>query len=125
MDEIEKKLVCIGCPNSCRLNVTGTRDKPVISGNRCPKGAEFARAELICPMRCLTTTVKLVGGELPVLPVRTEGEIPKSIIPDAMKEISKIKINAPVECGSTVIENLLGTGVRLIATGAGERRREE
>ena len=125
MDESVKRFVCIGCPNSCRLTVSGTVEKPVISGNRCPKGEAFAKAELTCPMRCLTSTVRLIGGTLPVLPVRTDGEIPKKLIPDAMKLISQIKINAPVACGSTVLEDILGTGVRLMATGTGERRREE
>ncbi len=121
MDKVIKELVCIGCPNSCRLTVKGSRENPEISGNRCPKGAEFAKSELTCPMRCLTSTVLISGAKLAVLPVRTDGDIPKSLLPEAMKEIAKVKVEAPVKCGDTVLSNLLGTGVRLMATESAER----
>ncbi len=116
MSEIYKELVCIGCPNSCSLILSGTEEEPQVSGNRCKKGRDFALSELKCPMRTLTTTVTLVGGDTPVLPVRSEKDIPKAKISQAMKETSKIKINAPVECGAVVLENIAGTGVRLIST---------
>ena len=35
---------------------------------------------------------------------------------DCMKEINKVSLKAPVNFGDVVIENILGTGVDIIAT---------
>ena len=37
-----KELVCITCPNSCRMTVEQKDRKWVASGNRCPRGQKFA-----------------------------------------------------------------------------------
>lgn len=110
------ELVCITCPNGCRLTVTQQDGEVSVTGNACPRGIEFARAELTHPMRSLTTTVRTKSAAMPMLPVRTEGEIPRELIPAAMQALRRVTVSAPVRCGDTVVENLLGTGVRVIAT---------
>ena len=42
-----------------------------VTGNNCPRGDKFAHQELTCPMRVLTTTVAVSGGDEALLPVRT------------------------------------------------------
>ena len=54
--------------------------------------------------------------ELPVLPVRTAGEIPKEKIRAALREIASLEVTEPLRCGEVVCENLAGTGVPLVAT---------
>ena len=116
MSEIYKELQCIICPNSCEITVEGTVEEPKISGNRCKRGRDFALSELKCPRRTVCSTVVLLNSDSRLLPVRTEGPIPRDKISQAMKEIGEIKITAPVQCGDCVLENIADTGVKLIAT---------
>ncbi|MEA4911842.1 MAG: DUF1667 domain-containing protein [Oscillospiraceae bacterium] len=113
-----REFVCIVCPNGCRLTaaVDEKSGEIAVTGNLCPRGAAFAQAELTCPMRSLTTTVRTVFPDRPVLPVRTAGELPKDRIAEAMCFLAEYKLTKRVRCGDTVIANLLGTGVKLIAT---------
>ena len=87
----------------------------------CPKGVQFARDELTHPVRSLTTTVRILGAALPVLPVRTDGEIPKEALKAAMAELGRVRVQAPVACGDEVLKDLAGTGVRVVATCTLER----
>lgn len=113
---MERELVCIVCPNGCRLTVRRAGDEITVRGNLCPKGEAFAKAELTHPMRTLTTTVHTVGAALPMLPVRTDGEIPKELLGAAMAALAGLRVAAPVRCGQTVLADVAGTGVAVIAT---------
>ena len=55
-----KQLVCIVCPNGCRLTVTEEGQGIHVTGNRCPRGIDFATTELTHPMRTISSTVKTV-----------------------------------------------------------------
>lgn len=48
--------------------------------------------------------------------VRTQNPIPKGKIWDCMAAIRKAKVQAPVQIGDVVIENVCGTGVNVVAT---------
>lgn len=110
-----KQLICIVCPNGCHLNVdeeNGFR----VTGNRCPRGAEYARAELTHPTRILTSTVKIRGAIHRRCPVKTDRPIPRGRLLDAMDRLNGIDLTAPVKRGDVVIHNLIGTGADLIVT---------
>ncbi len=106
------ELICIQCPRSCHLNIEGD----VVTGNGCKRGEAFAKAEAVAPMRSVTTTVATRFKDYPVLPVKTDGEIPKDQIFELMKFVSKICVDKKIRYGEIVSENILGTGVNLVAT---------
>jgi CxxC motif-containing protein len=60
--------------------------------------------------------VRTVFPEAPVLPVRTDGEVPKKIIPALMRELSTALVTERIGIGGTVIRDILGTGCDIIAT---------
>ena len=109
------ELICIVCPKGCHLQVDETNGFAV-TGNSCEKGEAYGKAELMHPTRTLTTTVKVLGGELPRCPVRTASPIPKDKMFEAMSVIDRLAVAAPVQRGQVLIENVLGTGADLIAT---------
>jgi len=113
-----KTILCIVCPNGCRLNAEKSAEGfgYAISGNRCQRGIDFAIAEITNPMRTLTTTVRTSFPGIPVLPVRTAGEIPKGKIMEAIKYLNAITVSRPLGIGKVVVENILGLGVDIIAT---------
>jgi len=110
------ELYCITCPTGCLLNVQDSGDELIVEGNSCNRGVDFAKAEIINPTRSLTTTVRTTFPDTPVLPVRTDGEIPKGKIMDVMRALNGIVISSGLGCGDTVLENAAGSGIRVIAT---------
>lgn len=60
---MKREFTCIVCPNGCRLH-TEVENGAVtsVTGNRCPKGRDFAGKECTAPTRSLCTTVKTLGA---------------------------------------------------------------
>jgi CxxC motif-containing protein len=115
---VEKKhFVCVICPIGCEIDVVHDGDKIVsMEGNKCEKAQEFVRQELIEPKRILTTTVRLEGARLPVIPVRTDKPVPKRLFPRILRQLKGIELQAPVNMLDVVVENIAGTGGNIIAT---------
>lgn len=113
----EKLLTCIVCPIGCALSVMMDNAGILsVDGNTCKRGEAYARAELTNPTRLLTTTVVIEHGCLNRLPVFTEYEIPKSMLFEAMKVLNNVRVQAPVTLRQVIIEDLLGTGVKVLAS---------
>ncbi len=110
-----KELICIMCPKGCRLKVEEGGGYAV-TGNACPKGAEYGRKEVTNPTRVLTSTVKITGAIHSCCPVKTDRDIPKQLVLKAMDVLSGVVLKAPVRRGEVVVSNILGTGANLIAT---------
>lgn len=116
------KFNCTTCPSECLLTVEVERDADgvaevrSVAGNSCPRGDRFAHQELTCPMRVLTTTVAVSGGDEALLPVRTSEAIPLALHAQAMNLIRGLVVNAPIRMGDVVLENLLNTNIDLIAS---------
>ncbi len=110
-------IICIGCPKGCRMEIN-TEDNEIkqISGYSCAIGKKYAREEFFNPTRILPTTVKVVNGELPLVPVKTSKPIPKEVIFKAMQEIATIEVEAPIEIGQVIRRNFMGLEANLVAT---------
>lgn len=114
---------CTTCPSECLLTVEVERDANgsvvkvrSVTGNNCPRGDKFAHQELTCPMRVLTTTVAVSGDDEALLPVRTAEAIPLALHAQTMTLIRDLVVNAPIRMGDVVLEDLLDTGIDLIAS---------
>lgn len=114
-----RTLTCIGCPLGCEITVSLQGGEVTgITGNTCKRGAEYARNEVTNPMRTVTSTVCVQDGMIPVVSVRTKGDIPKEKIGDCMKALKDVTIKAPVQIGDVVLPNVGDTGVDVVATKA-------
>ncbi len=111
-----RNLICIGCPMGCPLTVTMDGEKTDVTGNTCPRGADYARKEVLSPTRIVTSSIRVTGGEIARVSVKTKSDIPKSKIFDVMAEIRAQKAEAPVQMGQVLIRDCAGTGVDIIAT---------
>ena len=85
-------------------------------GHRCPKGENYVKQEFSAPVRSISSTVLVEGGELPLTSVRLTKPIPRERIFDAMREIRKVKVKAPVSIGTVVIKGILGYDSGVIVT---------
>ena len=113
-----KELICVSCPIGCAVTVTLDDNNEVVSvtGNTCKRGDSYARQECTHPERMLTSTVKVTGSRLPVVPVKSAKPVPKELLLDCMQEINRVTVQAPVHIGDVVLANILNTGVDIVAT---------
>ena len=109
-----KELICINCPMGCHLKVDV--ENKTVTGNTCKRGEVYGINEVTNPVRVVTSTVKVNGGELPVVPVKTAGAIPKKLNFECMKVINETTVNAPVKMGEVLIKDVLGTGIDVVAS---------
>ena len=62
-----------------------------VTGNTCKRGADYGKKEVTDPTRIVTSTVRVQGGTLPVVSVKTRGDIPKSSVMDCVLAESYVK----------------------------------
>lgn len=108
--------VCILCPKGCLVQMSVEGDHCITIGNACPKGAVFAEQEYRHPVRTLCTTVKTNSEQYPRLPVKTAQSIPKNMQMQVMMCLNEVCVDLPILVGTTIVENVLGTGVNIVAT---------
>ena len=114
---MKRTFTCIICPNGCEVEAEYEETEVLsVSGNLCPKGKAYVVQELTDPRRTIASSVRVEGGELPLTSVRLTRPIPKNRIFDAMREIRKIRLQAPVRIGDVAIAGLLGLDSDVIVT---------
>ena len=111
-----KEFTCIVCPRGCSLTVEEVNGEYTVTGNSCPRGAEYGRNEISNPTRVLTSTVRLQGGSLRRCPVRTDKAVPRRKLMEIMKLLDQVELTAPVTVGQKVITDVCGTGADIIVT---------
>lgn len=112
-----KHLTCIGCPLGCALCVElSDGEVPKVSGNTCKRGDIYARKEVTNPTRIVTGTVRVSDGDIPMVSVKTESDIPKDKIMDIMDALRTLHVTAPVHIGDVLLADAANTGVNIIAT---------
>ena len=114
---MKRTVTCLGCPNGCEIEASYEGSTVLsVTGNLCPKGKGYAVQELADPRRTIATSVRVEGGELPLVSVRLTKAIPKDRIFDVMREINRQTVKAPVHIGETVLKDVLGLGSDVIVT---------
>lgn len=114
--EIEQKIICITCPKGCTLEVTHDGQTVLNTKGGCRRGREYAQRELVDPRRMVASTVKVKGGIHPLLPVATAAPFPKPRIHELMDALRQVEIQAPVEPGQVILDDVLGTGIAVLAS---------
>ena len=108
---------CIVCPTGCEIKVKkGEQDQIVFEGYTCNRGLEYAEQEYREPKRILTTTIRVKNGFLPLVPVRTDKPMLKDKLGEALLQIAKTEVKAPIKMGEILIKNILDSGVNIIAS---------
>lgn len=110
-------LTCVTCPIGCQITVTRNGDEITsIVGNTCKRGEAYARNEVICPKRVITSTVRDTQGNL--ISVKSSAPIEKKLMLEAMKLINAAVINGQTAIGDVIIDNILDSGTNIVATKA-------
>ena len=111
-----KIMTCITCPVGCELTVEYEGKRLIsVSGQTCHRGEKYASDEIQNPRRVLTSTVEISGAKIKFMPVKTDKPIAKDKIFEAMQEINKIKIKAPVKIGDVLGSDFTEKGINIVA----------
>ncbi len=111
---MERKITCILCPRGCAMTVSGEVGNLQVTGNTCPKGAEYAINECTNPVRTVTSIVRINNRKDTMVSVKTEQPIPKGKMMDVMSRLRSISVSAPVKIGDVILPDVFGT--KVIAT---------
>ena len=114
----QQTIVCTACPNGCKIDVLVEHNEIThLTGFACKKGRAYAVAECTESKRIFTSTafVRTSNGRH-ILPVRTDGEIPLAYMRDAVIKLREKQFVPPIREGDILIENILDTGVNVMAT---------
>ena len=114
-----REFICVTCPVGCAIEANVEDDALVsIKGEACNRGLAFVREELSDPRRMLTTTVRIRGADLPLVPVRSRAPLPKGLLLPVAQLLRDIELEAPTREHQVVAVDVLGTGVDIITTRA-------
>ena len=121
-----REFTCLVCPRGCLLEADSEKSGDGrVKGAACAKGIAYAVQELDDPRRTFSTSVRVLSGEAPLVPVRLTKPIPRAAIDEALRLIHAMALTAPVEAGQVLLSDILGFGGEVIAVRsvkAGERK---
>ena len=118
MANTTRKIICVRCPRGCEIITTlDGYSITSIEGNVCKLGNDYAQNEISDPKRIVTTTVKVLNGEFPLVPVWTTTPIAKDKIMELMQLLKNMELTAPVKSGQIVLENIFNLSVNVETSG--------
>ena len=112
---MKRDVTCIVCPKGCKMVVSNIDGEYIVEGNTCIRGSKYGVDEVTNPKRVITSTLRLEGSYLNMLPVKTNGPVPKEKMFEVMEVLANIKITAPVSVGDIIVKNVLNTGVDIVS----------
>ena len=114
---MSKEMICINCPMGCRLTVDDSdKNNILVTGNTCPRGKTYAINEITAPKRMVTGSVRVSGGTIPMVSVKTREAIPKQLICESLEVLKNVVLTAPVHIGDVAVKDVCGCGVDVIVT---------
>ncbi len=114
---MSKEMICINCPMGCRLTVDDSdKNNILVTGNTCPRGKTYAINEITAPKRMVTGSVRVSGGTIPMVSVKTREAIPKQLIFESLEVLKNVVLTAPVRIGDVAVKDVCGCGVDVIVT---------
>lgn len=118
-----RELICINCPMGCQLQASLEDGKVVsVTGNTCPRGEEYARNEVVHPVRIITSSIPVSDGDLSMVSCRTDRAVDKDRIFYVMRAMKSLRVQAPVCIGQVLAENIADSGAKLVVTREIRRR---
>jgi CxxC motif-containing protein len=85
-------------------------------GEGCQRGGMWIRREIESPMRTVTTSVLVRGGDAVCASVRTQNPVPLERVWDVVRALRDVELDAPVDIGQTVMTDPAGVVTTVIAT---------
>ena len=111
---MKREITCIVCPRGCRMAADIQGEAITVTGNGCSRGEKHAVAEILHPVRSLTSIVRVSNRRDTMVSVKSADPIPKEEMFSIMELIHAAQAEAPIQIGDVILDNVCGT--RIIAT---------
>ena len=108
---MKRTLTCIICPRGCALTAEISADQLLVTGHSCPKGEQYAKSEILHPVRTVTATVRVANRKDTMVSVKTAAPVPKERMMDVMTALRKLQVDAPISMGQVLIEDVEGSAI--------------
>lgn len=102
-------VTCTLCPNGCQVKLLPDGS---VQGNRCPRGADFAQQEALCPERILTTTIRADGR---LVAVRSDRPVKRAELRALVPYVQAQSYSLPIRAGETLLTQVGENKVDIIA----------
>ena len=111
---MKREITCIVCPRGCRMSADIQAEQITVTGQGCNRGEKHAMAEILHPVRSLTSIVRVSNRCDTMVSVKSEEPVPKEEMFAIMERIHAATVEAPVKIGDVILDNVCGT--RILAT---------
>lgn len=108
---MKREITCIVCPRGCRMTADIQGENITVTGHTCPRGEKHAMAEILNPVRSLTSIVRVSNRPDTMVSVKSAAPIPKGEMFAIMERIHETTVEAPVAIGDVIIDNVCGTQI--------------
>ena len=111
---MKREITCIVCPRGCRMTADIQAERITVTGHSCSRGEKHAVAEILHPVRSLTSIVRVSNRRDTMVSVKSEAPVPKEEMFAIMERIHATAVEAPVHIGDVILDDVCGT--RIVAT---------
>ncbi|WP_207725853.1 DUF1667 domain-containing protein [Clostridium sp. DJ247] len=87
-----------------------------VEENLCDKGIKYNNVEIYNNKDIFTSLVRIKGGSVNVVSVKSKEPIDKNLWIDCSKALSRLYVGVPVAIGDVICKNILNTGVDIVCT---------
>jgi CxxC motif-containing protein len=89
-------------------------ERITVTGHSCTRGEKHAVAEILHPVRSLTSIVRVSNRRDTMVSVKSEAPVPKEEMFAIMERIHATTVEAPIQIGDVILDNICGT--KIVAT---------
>ena len=111
---MKREITCIVCPRGCRMTADIQGEDITVTGHTCSRGEQHAMAEILHPVRSLTSIVRVSNRRDTMVSVKSAAPVPKGEMFAIMEKIHAVTVEAPVAIGDVILDDICGT--QIVAT---------
>lgn len=111
-----QEIICVACPKGCRLEIRREDGEILVRNEGCKRGREYAINEINDPRRMVASSIRVIGGVHPLVPVYTAQPFPKGRIFELLTVLRSLQVEAPVHLKQVILPDALGTGIDVLAS---------
>ena len=111
---MKREITCIVCPRGCRMVADIQGETVTVTGHSCSRGEQHAVAEILHPVRSLTSIVRVSNRRDTMVSVKSADPVPKEEMFAIMERIHAAAVEAPIQIGDVILDNVCGT--KIVAT---------
>ncbi len=108
---MKRNITCIVCPRGCTVTADIRGAAITVAGNACARGEKHAIAEILHPVRSLTSIVRVSNRVDTMVSVKSAAPVPKERMFEIMERIHAASVEAPVKIGDVILPDVFGTDI--------------